>query len=354
MNGKRKIFIKKKRRDIPLIPPNDKGSFPDYMRKEIFTQSKNINHLISKYVKAEKINFDFLKIKTEKIKRAYIVGGGADYGCVLAGAYNFEVLVDIPCIPSLLSEFNFSNPILDKSTLVIVVCDDKNNPQCKAALRRIKEASARAIGIFNTDDESSNSISLDFDERGAVSTAGYTMRYVALSLLSLYFGEKNQVVTQLYVKIAVKLLKTLDEKIKHILENEYIIRHFAENLEGKDLLLTGTNVDFASAIYGAYLLSFALGQDVHTVPVGELDFSKNHRENVIGFASNEHFYDVLVKSVKGGIKIIPKNVEDNGVQSICYDDTIPLFNPVLSAVTVQLMAYDIAKQKGKELNKYSK
>ncbi|MGN1203370.1 MAG: SIS domain-containing protein, partial [Eubacterium sp.] len=175
MDSKEKIFIKKKKNSKPVLPQADKGSFPDFMRKEIFTQPQLINEFLSRYIKAGRINFDCLKIKIEKIKRAYIVGGSADYGCVLAGAYNFEVLVDIPCAPALISEFNFSNPILDKSTLVIVICADKNNELCKTALNRIKESGAKAIGIFNFEPESSFSVSLNITENSTVSTAGYTL-----------------------------------------------------------------------------------------------------------------------------------------------------------------------------------
>ena len=351
MKRNSKIFIKRKKKATPTLPVADKGSFPDFMRKEIFTQPELVNKFLEKYITAGKINFDFLRIKIEKIRRAYIVGSGADYGCVLAGAYNFEVLVDIPCIPILLSEFNFSNPILDKNTLVIIVSDNRNNEQYRQALKRIKESSASIIRILNFAPENSLVVSLDLNEKGAISTSGYTLRYIALSMLALYFGEKNQIITELYIKIATKMLESLSEKIKHVLEQEYVIRQMADKINSENLLLVGANVDFATAIYGAYALSFAFDKDVRAVPVGELRLSKSKMENIIGFASNENFYDVLVKTVGDCIKIIPQNIEDTDELSITYDDTIPLFNPVLSAVTIQLMAYDIAKKNNITLDK---
>ena len=338
------IFIKKKKRTAPVLPIADKGSFPDFMRKEIFTQPELVNKFLEKYITAGKINFDFLRIKIEKIKRVYITGSGADYGCVLAGAYNFEVLVDIPCIPILLSEFNFSNPILDKNTLVIIVSDNKNNEQYRQALKRIKESPAKVIRILNFAPENSLAVSLDLNENGMISTAGYTLKYIAICMIALYFGEKNEVITELYIRIATKMLESLSEKIKHVLEQEYVIRQTAGKVGSEELLLVGANVDFASAIYGAYALSFAFDKDIYPVPVGELSLSKSRKDNVIGFASNENFYDMLVKTAGDCIKIIPLNIEAAGELSITYDDTIPLFNPVLSSVTIQLMAYSIAKK----------
>ncbi len=353
MKSNTRFFIKKKKKPVHALPSADKGSFPDFMRKEIFTQPELVRRFLEKYIVAEKIDFDFLKIKIEKIKRVYITGNSTDYGCVLAGAYNFEVLVDIPCIPILLSEFNFSNPVLDKNTLVLIV-GSGNNDQCRLALKRIKENSAKAIGIFNFMPENSPAVSLGIDENAKISTAGYTLRFIALSMLALYFGEKNQIITELYVKIATKMLESLSEKIKHILEQEYIIRQTAEKISSENLTLAGANVDFATAVYGAYALSFAFNKDISAVPIGEISFIKGGKNNIIGFASNENFYNILVKSVEKCIKIIPQNINDEDITAITYDDTIPLFNPVLSAVVVQLTAYTIARKNNITLDKENK
>ena len=51
-----------------------------------------------------------------------------------------------------------------------------------------------------------------------------------------------------------------------------------------------------------------------------------------------------MRIVKDALKIVPKNIAVNDSFFIDYDDTIPLFNPILSAVVSQLMAYNIAKE----------
>lgn len=343
MKGKGRFFIRRKKEQDCLIPVADKENFSDYMRKEIFTQPELINNFLQKYINADKINFDFLKIRIDKIKRIYIAGSGEAYGAVLAGAYNFEVLADIVCVPVLLSEFNFSNPILDKSTLVIIVSGSKNDVQFKTAQKRVNNSGAKLIGIFDYDNESSFAVSLDFVQGATVSTASYNLRYLALAMLALYFGEKNQVVTQLYIKIATRMLITLGDRVKRVLEGEYIIKHMAEKLDGNQVILTGTNVDFATAIYGAYVLSFAFNRNVNSVPLGEIGLLQNEQKNIIAFASNENFYNLLVKSLSDGVRITPYNVNPKDTLAVCYDDTIPLLNPVLSTVVIQLTAYNIAK-----------
>lgn len=349
MKRKSKIFLKKSRDPHLDIPVTDRGDFPDFMRKEIFTQPQLIEKLCEKYIWAEKIHFEHLKIKAEKIRRIYIASNACDYGAALSGAYNFEVLADIPCAACLLSEFNFSNPILDKNTLVILISASKDDMPCSQARIRAEKSGAKIVGIYNCEQESEDSLSLDFIENAAVSTAAYTLRYTVLTLLALYIGEKNQVITELYIRIATKMLMSLNDKIKYILENEYLIRHISSKISCENLVLTGTNVDLAAAGYAAYLFSFAFGRDVRAFAAGQINSYPVNKSNVIGLASNENFYAVLNDSVQCRVHIIPKSIPSKSGDFIDYDDSIPLFNPLLGSVVCQLMAYNIAKNNNTQL-----
>lgn len=347
---KKRLFHKNKKAVLPQVDFNDKGAFPDFTKKEIFLQPKLIEYLINKYVRCGRINFDRFKIKTDKIKRIYITGSGADYGCVLAGAYNFEVLADIQCQPSLISEFNFSNPVLDKNTLVVIVGGSAEEPLCAQTLERAQKCGAKTIGVFNNASEDKNFLSLDFVQKSPVSTAGFSLKYIALCILALYFGEKNKVITELYVRVAVKALCALPEKIKYILENEYFIKHRAQSADPSGLILTGRNVDFAAAAYGAYLLSFAFDHNIRAIPTGELFSLCRRGDNIIAFASGENFYKCMSGEFVGGLKIIPKSINAECADFIDYDGSIPLFNPVLSAVVCQIFAYYIAEENGASLD----
>lgn len=336
-------MIKKKKKEPPVLPPFEKDNFPDFMRKEIFVQGDLINHFLSKYIKAQKINFNYLKIKIDKIKRAYIIGNSTDYCTALAGAYNFEVLVDIPCTAELISEFNCSNPILDKSTLVIVISRSDKDFHTKIALERIRHSGAKLVGIFDFCTRYEWAISLDFESRSNISTASTSLRHIALTMLSLYLGNENEVITPLYVQIAIQMIQSLDERIKSILADEYFIKCKAEEFEGNNLLFTGANVDFASSIYGAYLMNNVTDTNVRAIPLGELNrnFVRDHQQ-IIAFASNKDFYTMLNRDIDFNSVIIPANIMEGEDNSVVYPDSIPLLNPILSGVCMQLAAYHIA------------
>lgn len=331
----KKLLAKKKKEPETVSPPS-LDSFPDFTKKEIFTQGQLIDDLLGRYIQADKINFDFLKVKIDKIKRIYIVGAGTDYSCAVFGAYNFEVLLDIIAVPIALGEFVYSNPILDKNTLVVLIGESIS------VQKRIEGSGARLIRIMDFSDSKSD-IVLNYKTLGRIPTASYSLKLTALAMLALYFGEKNQVITPLYVKIATQMLRGLKNKIKGVLSQEYIIHEIAGVLDSDRLLFTGTNVDFAVAIYAGELLQS--GKCISSsIPLSQLNSEYRDNFSIIALASNLDFYNLIDSADDFRLKIVSSGVSALDENTLTYDESIPLLNPILSSVAVQMIAY--VKQNG--------
>lgn len=331
-----KKLLAKKKKESEMVSPPSLDSFPDFTKKEIFTQGQLIDDLLGRYIQADKINFDFLKVKIDKIKRIYIVGAGTDYSCAVFGAYNFEVLLDIIAVPIALGEFVYSNPILDKNTLVVLIGESIS------VQKRIEGSGARLIRI--TDFSASKSdIVLNYKTLGRIPTASYSLKLTALAMLALYFGEKNQVITPLYVKIATQMLRGLKNKIKGILSQEYIINEIAGTLDSDRLLFTGTNVDYAVAVYAGELLQS--GKCISSsIPLSQLNSEYRDNFSIIALASNIDFYNLIDSADDFRLKIVSSGVSALDENTLTYDESIPLLNPILSSVAVQMIAY--VKQNG--------
>lgn len=332
-----KKFLFKRKAEEPVITPPSLDSFPDFTKKEIFTQGELINQLLDRYIRADKINFDYLKIKADKIRRIYVVGSGIDYSCAVFGAYNFEVLLDVISVPVSNSEFLCSNPILDKNTLIILIGEDENIE------KRISPSGARLIKIVDYSDDKLT-VTLNYKTLGSFQSAGYTLKLTALSLMALYLGEKKQVITALYVKIATQMIGELEHKIKHILSREFIINEISDSLDFDNLILTGTNIDFAISLYGARVLSCTLNKDITAVPLGEISAYQRNCKSVLALASNLDFYNLLDSKLNYQLKIISSSVDVIDDKTILYDESIPLLNPILSAVAIQIIAYRKLRQ----------
>lgn len=327
-----KKFLTKKKKEPAQIMPPSLESFPDFTKKEIFTQGQLIDDLLSRYINADKIDFDFLKLRIDKVKRIYIVGAGTDYSCAVFGAYNFEVLIDIIAVPLALSEFLYSNPILDKNTLVVLIGDSSS------VQKRIEGSGARLIRLMDFSDSKSD-IVLNYKTLGRIPTASHSLKLTALAMLALYFGEKNQVITSLYVKIATQMLRGLKNKIKSILSHEYIINEIAQELCSDKILFTGTNVDYAVAVYAGELLQSKKCFSA-SIPLGQLNTEYRNNFSVIALASNIDFYNLISNTDDFSLKIVSSSVDTVDDKILTYDESIPLLNPILSSVIIQMLAYN--------------
>lgn len=327
-----KKFSFKRKAQEPDIKVPTLDSFPDFTKKEIFTQGELINELLARYIKAGKINFDYLKIKADKVKRIYIIGSGIDYSCAVFAAYNFEVLLDVISMPVSNGEFLCSNPILDKNTLIILLGDDEQ------IVKKLHDTGARLVKIVDYSDEKST-ISLNYKTLGSFQSAAYTMKLTALSLLALYLGEKNQIITSLYVKIATQMIGGLEQKIKHILAYEFIINEISDNMDFDNLVFTGINVDYAISIYSARILSCIANKEIVAAPMCELNPYQRACRSVCAFASNIDFYNMLDVKLNYQLKIISNSVNTADDDAVFYDESIPLLNPILSAIVIQMIAY---------------
>lgn len=324
------IFKRKKVQAVPEEITLD--NFKNFTKKEIFTQSELVDALLARYIKSGKINFDSLKIKYNKIKRIYLVGSDIDYSCALFGAYNFEVLTNTVSVAVSSGEFIYSNPILDKNTLVILFGEENRIE------KRALNSNSKLIKILDYCDDKMN-ISLGYKALGEFETASYTLKLTVLTLLCLYLGEKKQVITSLYCKIATRMIKELSDNIRQVLSLEFVINGLCDELDYKHMAITGTNVDYALSIYAGKLLSKFTGHDIPTAPLCELHTIEG-RHTPLAFASNTDFYTLLNTRLSYQLIIAPNTVKEYDLSTVLYNETLPLFNPILSAVVIQLIAYN--------------
>lgn len=350
MSKKVKAVFKVRKKENPTLPQFEKDGFPDFMRKEIFVQGELVSRFLAKNIKGDKIKFDYLKLKTDKIKRVYIIGSGESYGVIMSGAYNFEVICDVVTVCELISEFNCSNPVLDKSTLVIIVSQDDSSQEYKAALSRMEESGARFISILDFAPENANAISLDFSGRAQYPTASNTLRSIALIILSLYIGRKNQVITKPYIRLALASLFSFEERVKALLSNEFIIKQVAQVIDGKRVVITGTNVDFAAAAGAANLLDKIPCVYAKAAAYGELERTNTKECLVIYLSSNSGFYKML-GSRSVSLIIAPECLCEMGGNILSYPDSMPLLNPILSSIVFQLIYYHLARMHSIELDR---
>lgn len=329
------FFARNKKNTVIPIEYDELSGFSDFTEKELFTQSTLAKNFIDRHIKLGKIRFDNIKISFDKIKRAYIIGNGCDYACALAAAYNAEVLCDIPSFAESIFEFTHSNPVLDKSTLVIIISSDKESEDCKNAVSRLKNSSAKIIFVFSSGEEGQNVISVGMTEKGELPCPSFLLKYLALSMLMVYIGDKNKVITELYKTISLNAFSSISKRIDEVFTARDIIFQAAKRIDANGLVVSGINVDFAQSIYSALIMSKATGEKIHPVAVNMLSGYKN----VLAITSCIELNKALIKEAAPDIAILPANIEMQDITTISYGETIPLLNPIISTAVIELIAY---------------
>ncbi|MCM1285838.1 MAG: SIS domain-containing protein [Acetobacter sp.] len=344
---KRKFFIRREKENEEIREEYGLDGYKSYTEKEIFTQAYMVKKLIDQHIKMGKISFDEIKINFSKIKRIYIIGNANDYALALSGAYNFEVLCDTITAAESVFEFNFSNPILDKNTLVIILEKNHDSNDVKSSLARIKTSGAKFIQICSQYGNTENTINLNINEKGDFTSADFIMKYLILSMLSIYIGDKNKVVTDLYKSVAVNSLLSIHQKIDTVLSAKKIIAQASTRINSEELIITGTNVDFAQSIYASDVFSKALKNHVNAIPLDRLKENCTDK-NIIALTSCIDSNKAVLQNINPNILILPANINIEHITTISYEETIPLLNPIISCIIIQLLAYSLLNKNDTE------
>lgn len=331
----KRFFAKRKKNTVTEEETDELWGYCDYTEKELFSQSALAKSFTDKHIRLGKIRFDNIKIPFDKIKRIYIIGNGGDYACALAAAYNAEVLCDISAAAESIFEFVHANPVLDKSTLVIILAESADAPDCISAVNRLKNSGARVIFVFSSGEEKENVISAGTTEKGELPCSAFLLKYLALSMLMVYIGDKNKVITELYKTISLNAFSSIGKRLDEVFAARDIISQAAKRIDTDELVISGINVDFAQSIYASLIISKAAGQKIYPIAANML---KGHK-NILAITSCIDLNKSLLKEISPDIVILPANIELPDITTISYDETIPLLNPIISTAVIELIAY---------------
>ena len=354
----------------------EKGGYAHFMLKEIMEQPEAIRKTAFSRIRDNKIFFEDLKIDEEYIRsinKIYIVACGSSYHVGVVGKYNLERMLRKPVEVCLASEFRYSDPLVDKNSLVIVISQSGETLDTMAALREAKTLGAHILSIVNV---VGSSIARESDdvlytwagpEIAVATTKAYSTQLVLLNMLGLYFGDiLGTVSNEEYSEIIDELLR-LPAKMEQMLECTDDIKHFASNyFNHNSVFFIGRNLDYAMGLEGSLKLkeisyihseAYASGELKHgtisliekgtlVVALGTYAplFDKA-MSNVVEVQARGA--DVLALTTEGHAAEMRKTVEN----IITVPESHTIFQPSLGVVPLQLFAYYVALLRGCDIDK---
>lgn len=355
----------------------EKGGYEHFMIKEIYEQPKVIRETMSGRLAKDNsgIIFDELKWTKEDlvgIKKILITACGTAYHAGFVAKYFIEQLARIPVEVDIASEFRYRTPLVDESTLAIVISQSGETIDTLAALKEAKRLGARTLAVTNV---VGSSIAREADhviytwagpEIAVASTKAYTTQLVSVFMLALYLAGLKEAIAPERMKELVAGLKNLPAQAHEVLDDVEPIKTFAEKYGfSEDVFFIGRSLDYAVALEGALKLKEISYIHAEAYAAGELKHGTLaliiEGVPVIALATQSDVYDKTLSNIKEvkardavviGIGFVgDKQLEKYVDHTILIPRTEKYLAPILSVIPLQLLAYYAAITRGCDVDK---
>jgi glucosamine--fructose-6-phosphate aminotransferase (isomerizing) len=357
----------------------EKGGYDWFMLKEIAEQPKAVADTLLGRLGAEgELVLDEVRLSDQDLRdidKVFVVACGTAFHAGLIAKYAIEHWTRIPVEVELASEFRYRDPVLDRSTLVVVVSQSGETMDTLMALRHAKDQKARVLAICNAN---GSTIPRESDavlythagpEVAVASTKGFLTQVVACYLVGLFLAQVRGIKYADEVAAIVEDLRCLPDAVATVLESMEPVRELARSLAGEDtLLFLGRHVGYPVALEGALKLKelayihaegFAAGELKHGsialidqgTPVVVIVPSPRSRESVHGKVVS----NIQEVRARGARTIVV--AEDGDDDVLPYADhlirvprTPTLLAPVVTTVPLQVLACEIAATRGLDVD----
>src|ERR1700754_3837274 len=235
------------------------------MLKEIAEQPQAIaDTLLGRLTEQGEIRLDEVRLTDQDLRdvdKIFIIACGTAYHAGLVAKYAIEHWTRIPCEVELASEFRYRDPVLDRSTLVIVILQSGETMDTLMALRHAKDQKARVLAVCNTN---GSTIPRESDavlythggpEIAVASTKAFLTQLVACYLIGLHLAQVRGIKFADEVGAVVAQLQAMPSKVEEVLTTMEPVRELARELaNSRSVLFIGRHVGYPVALEGALKL----------------------------------------------------------------------------------------------------
>lgn len=354
----------------------EKGGYPHFMLKEIFEQPSCLNDCMRGRVNTEANHVILSAIIDHKerllsARRFIIVACGTSWHAGLIGKHLIESVCRIPVEVEYASEFRYRNPVIGENDVVIAISQSGETADTLAAVELAKRKGAFIYGICNAVGSSiprnthTGSYIHVGPEIGVASTKAFTGQVTVLAMLALCLAyEKKTIGEEEYLNL-VHELASVPEKMERVLEMDTRIGQLSRIFTyAHNFLYLGRGFNYPVALEGALKLKEISYIHAEGYPAAEMKHGPialiDAEMPVVVIATRNAMYEKVlsniqeIKARKG--KVIALVTEGDEEISRLADDVIELprivecFEPLITTIPLQLLAYHIAVCKGKDVD----
>ena len=354
----------------------EKGGYPHFMLKEIFEQPRTLADCISGRIAADGKSIVLSGVIEHKekflnTKRIIIVACGTSWHAALIGKHLIEDFCRIPVVVEYASEFRYSNPVVSEGDVLIALSQSGETADTLAALELAKAQGAFVFGICNVIGSSiprathSGCYIHVGPEIGVASTKAFTGQVTVLAMMSLLIGQMKGLVSNETLERVASDIRRVPSLIKEIFGLDERIKDLAKIFTyAHNFLYLGRGYNYPSALEGALKLKeisyiHAEGYPAAEMKHGTIALIDNDMPSVV-IAIKDNVYEKTVSNIQQGkarggkvVAIVTKG--DTVVAELAdYILEVPeiseCLTPLLTSIPLQLLAYYIAVNKGRNVD----
>ncbi len=350
----------------------EKDGYETFMLKEIHEQADAVAETIAdRLPDDEGVDLSELELDGEylrSVQRIVIVACGTSYHAGLVGRYAIEEWARVPVEMDIASEYRYRNPVIGEHDLVIGITQSGETADTLAAMRLARENGAKVLAVTNvmgsqaTRDADTVLYTRAGPEVSVAATKTFVAQVASMYLLGLRLAEVRGTMPMQRIAELVAELKSIPSKIDAtIAASEGPAREIAAaQAEHEFFLYLGRHIGLPVCLEGALKLkeisyiptdAYAAGEMKHG-PIALLDESTP----VICIATDSPVLDKVLSNVEEvrarGAETIAIVTEGDEQAAAVADQTVEIarsdwiLQPILAILPLQLIAYEIARARG--------
>ncbi len=350
-----------------------KQGYDHFMLKEIMEQGEAVTGTISKRVENQVVSF-----KNDGLEDGYFLGidniqiiacGSAMHAGLIGKAY-IEKLTKVPTCVYIASEYRYRPPIKRGNTLAIFISQSGETADTIASLELAKALGIKCLSIVNAQESTiareSDKVIYTYagQEIAVATTKGYITQVVALMLIAIRLGYEQLTISLERARELTKLLQLDAPKvINNALLRREEIKEIAKAIcKSNDVFFIGRGLDYYLCMEGSLKLKEISYIHSEAYPAGELKHGTisliEEGTPVIAIATERDLYDKTESNLRevrarGALAVLITNEGEKSPERSCehlisLSSELELFEAV---IILQLLAYEIARERGCDIDK---
>ena len=357
----------------------EKGGHDYFMLKEIEEQPEALQNTLRGHFARGGVVLDEQRMTEQDLRdidKVFVVACGTAYHSGLLAKYAIEHWCRIPVEVELASEFRYRDPVLGRDTLVVAISQSGETADTLEAVRHARTQRARVLAICNTNGaqipRESDAVLYTHagPEIGVAATKTFLAQITANYLVGLALAQARGTKYSDEVAREFDELAAMPEAVRRALSTVEQMRELGRALaNSKAVLFLGRHVGYPVALEGALKLKELAYMHAEGFAAGEL------KHGPIALIEDGLPVVVVMPSAKGRALLHSKmlsnirEIQARGARTIVIAEEgdeavrpfadelveIPavatLLQPLVSTVPLQVLAAEIARARGYDVDK---